>query len=1533
MGTLGEMELLEYSRCFKGRTGGEMKNTKLLILMIFVIFLSFRSIGVNASEYTSLDITNLMELGEVPLGSKIYLDNGSVDSDYWILGHHLDANRMFLLRNSHIGSSVYRSPNNSTYSGSNVEAFVFNWRNDNVSLDLRGTTGFWTGVPTRAQLNLGWFSSDARRSIGEVYWTRTSYGSTSVYTVSATGVNSGYTNTSNSRRVRPVMYLTKNIFVEGLGGGEYRIHTTDIPDFTYRRIDNNEIEIVSYGGSYQYVAIPSQIGGRNVSAVGNDSFNGKNLDFVKIPETITNIGRSAFRNNNLQSIILPIGIKTVNSLAFANNNLSEIKILNPRTEIVNGGVFSENNSGIIWVHKGTRSELIAQSLENFSVSYLTEIDPNYTFGESQPLTRIIELPLGSKIYLDDSSNDSDYWILVSFLDSGRAFLVRNNHINSSIYHTPNNSSYSGSIVETFISTWTNKNISFGLRNSFGFWTGVPTRAQMNLGWFSSNARRSIGEIYWTRTSYGSTQVYTVSETGANSGYTATSSSRRVRPSMYLFEYLYVEEIGTGEYKIYFPELPDFEYEKINATEARIVSYNGSFIDVNIPTEIEGHTIVEMGSNSFQGKELREVVIPNSVRTVGSSAFSNNSLKTIKIPESITTIGSSAFRDNNLETITIPQSVTTMGDSAFRNNKLTEIILLNTVIGSSAFRDNNLETIIIPNSVTSIGASAFSYNNLKSVVIADSVQVIGSDAFRYNNLTEIAVLSRNTSFGNATVFADNTGGTWYAYRASTSELQATLTTGFTITFLPELNITMIPDTLNPDIIIYENLTSDRGYNLPGDRIKITAPEVEDNTFLAWRDINGNTISRRVNITFVIKTGETQLIAVYGSDYVVSEGTYSNQLIDVLIKNAELNFTIMYKLEKYNFETETYSLVHDFRTLIDKAQLDLREDAIYKLSIQYSNDPESITEYIIYNDSPVFKSYKLTIVNESNEKIEVYNLNNLPVVIEDLGVYDIEIKYLLSGDTYTTQIINNTPKEYGGILENYEHLYQEGRKIKWDGLNIWQPYTGSVLISGERQGYIEIQRHDSEIIRQEFAYDNTDPILIIRKNEITVNDGLSGINTLSYKGFDDIGFLGLFDLTNTQYGTIYKATDNAGNITYGKLNYEFVPPQVDFAITVNLTETTIKYQGTNENLKSTDFSAPETQFSITSNVSWNDDGSQNREQIWYINNGNKSKEEIVGEINGRVMTTPSNIRFEAINNYGLLSEDEKNLIVKTIDAINGGAEFNELDFEQEDIWLDITLSGINEADLDNLNASLRFINKYGETVRNNESEVLSLIINNTNFSFNARIFFDNGINLERGDFFSVEVSVYSARTSEMLLRKDVDFGNKIVISDFTTSIIQDLNWRDYFFEKAGNGYLRKDSKLTDIKTTQFPINSLNLVDWEIQSVRAGARTRGYVKIEGEPDGANIYFGFYDENNVLKDTKVELIASVEPEYYDFIFIIPLNSKQEGFVWIDRIEVEKNGETYSTDVEDIWVDEWALGNELSKNIFYIVGKTTDTIHQHQSN
>ena len=158
---------------------------------------------------------------------------------------------------------------------------------------------------------------------------------------------------------------------------------------------------------------------------------------------------------------------------------------------------------------------------------------------------------------------------------------------------------------------------------------------------------------------------------------------------------------------------------------------------------------------MDGKEIIDLVIPNSVTSIGNYAFwVCSGLTSVTIGNSVTSIGDNAF-DGTAWYNNQPDGLVYAGKVAYKykgtmpNN--TNIVLEDGTLGiaGDAFSYcSGLTSVSIPNSVTSIENSAFfGCSGLTSITIPNSVTSIGYDAF-YNcsGLTSVTIPNSVTSIG-------------------------------------------------------------------------------------------------------------------------------------------------------------------------------------------------------------------------------------------------------------------------------------------------------------------------------------------------------------------------------------------------------------------------------------------------------------------------------------------------------------------------------------------------------------------------------------------------------------------------------------------------------------------------------------------------------------------------------------------------------------------------------------------------------------------
>ena len=215
--------------------------------------------------------------------------------------------------------------------------------------------------------------------------------------------------------------------------------------------------------------------------------------------------------------------------------------------------------------------------------------------------------------------------------------------------------------------------------------------------------------------------------------TASSTEQEISVGDYKYEYTINTEDGTATITKFLGPVD---------SEGNVDFTNHGPYDINIPSELDHHSVTGLGDYSFATEEngsplydihhhnIHSVTIPESVTSIGQSAFESCfSLDSLIIKDAATSIGASAFDGcSHLTTLSLGKNITTIGDYAFQ-------------------RCSYLTNVTIPQSVTSIGASAFvNCSNLSTITIPEKVTTIESNTFNgCSHLESIMLPAGLTSF--------------------------------------------------------------------------------------------------------------------------------------------------------------------------------------------------------------------------------------------------------------------------------------------------------------------------------------------------------------------------------------------------------------------------------------------------------------------------------------------------------------------------------------------------------------------------------------------------------------------------------------------------------------------------------------------------------------------------------------------------------------------------------------------------------------------
>ena len=166
----------------------------------------------------------------------------------------------------------------------------------------------------------------------------------------------------------------------------------------------------------------------------------------------------------------------------------------------------------------------------------------------------------------------------------------------------------------------------------------------------------------------------------------------------------------------------------------IGSYAFSQHSQNLTSITWNNTLISIGNNAFGGCGIKELDLPDSVKTIGKTAFNNcQNMEKVKLSENLKTIPEYAFQGcTKLQEIELPKDLKT--------------------IESFAFIDcHSLENVLLPSRLERLDLGAFEFcSKLNSIALPSSLKEIGSNIFfgcnRLSTVTFADGYSNNITWG-------------------------------------------------------------------------------------------------------------------------------------------------------------------------------------------------------------------------------------------------------------------------------------------------------------------------------------------------------------------------------------------------------------------------------------------------------------------------------------------------------------------------------------------------------------------------------------------------------------------------------------------------------------------------------------------------------------------------------------------------------------------------------------------------------------------
>jgi hypothetical protein len=115
------------------------------------------------------------------------------------------------------------------------------------------------------------------------------------------------------------------------------------PEPAFTVLDSGDLEFVAgpgglvitaYSGDAVRIAVPGEIQGAPVVAIGPGAFEGKGIIALVLPDSVERIGNRAFAENQIAAVALPPSLRVIGAWAFAWNQLAYLEIPDSVTAIL-----------------------------------------------------------------------------------------------------------------------------------------------------------------------------------------------------------------------------------------------------------------------------------------------------------------------------------------------------------------------------------------------------------------------------------------------------------------------------------------------------------------------------------------------------------------------------------------------------------------------------------------------------------------------------------------------------------------------------------------------------------------------------------------------------------------------------------------------------------------------------------------------------------------------------------------------------------------------------------------------------------------------------------------------------------------------------------------------------------------------------------------------------------------------------------------------------------------------------------------------
>lgn len=503
----------------------------------------------------------------------------------------------------------------------------------------------------------------------------------------------------------------------------------------------------------------------------------------EVPATVTTIGYGAFKGAyNLKSVVLPAGLKTIEDKAFYQSGINSITIPSSVTSIGAEAFYYANLNTLVFEEGG--KETLTIGYRAFRNQYISSVEfPSnlvYIGAEAFYGASINEITFADDTEIDfigDGAFANTQFTTIT-VPSVTVMGIRNTTPGSTIGVFNNNKQlksvvFKEGLVElgdkTFAGCTALETVSFPASlesmGAFTFNAGngyySDTCSALKKVMFASGSNLEVIPVgTFTGSGLESITIPASVKTIADASYNSYGS---VDSSLYgafeecknleavMFENgTAITHVGANAFK----GCVELKYISLPSTVST-VGRNAFTNCLSIESIVIPETVTQFGFEAFSAgtnadTQLSSVIINSKATELSFGMFRNlKNLKTLVIPDTVKIIGDYCFENSGLEEIVIPETVTKVGAYAFSgctSLKKVTILAKIDVLPRNFFLDcTALETVILPDTITTIEVDAFkNCSSFKTLEIPASLTTL-KNAFAGSGLEGYTVADGNPVF--------------------------------------------------------------------------------------------------------------------------------------------------------------------------------------------------------------------------------------------------------------------------------------------------------------------------------------------------------------------------------------------------------------------------------------------------------------------------------------------------------------------------------------------------------------------------------------------------------------------------------------------------------------------------------------------------------------------------------------------------------------------------------------------------------------------